>query len=349
MMNLEFHATADPSVELIAQVVDLTPGNPFYSLPYIKSRQQLGSDPWVLMLREGSHIVSACTAFLRNGRLNKSLEIHSLPVLPPGDVFWMGLLQFCLESRISSLEVNSSGSTSAEIPILPGELRRNHRTEYVIYLRDVDLWKNLHKAHRTNIHRAHRAGMKLHRTRDKEACIEHCKVISASIERRKTRGESLDDESDLSRYMPFLESAAGLLFQAVTGGKVMSSDLILLSAKGGYGHSIGTSAEGMRCGASHFLEYEIASALQAEGMDTFNLGGTQDSNRGLENFKVGFGATPIELESVECYLGGELKRTLTAAVAMLRKVRSLRSGRKLSFTSVTVGRALVTRKLAVLL
>jgi hypothetical protein len=326
MMSLEFYAEPHPSAELISRVAALAPVNPFYSLPYVKCRQDSGSATWVLMLRGDSRIVSACTAFLRSGRLNKSLEIHSLPVLPAGDAFWTGLLQFCTEQRISSLEVNSAASAQAEIPVLPGEIWRKRRNEHVIFLDGADLWKNLRKDHITNIRRAHRAGLKLHRSRDTEACIEHCKVISASIERRRARGESIAEDTDPSRYMLFLENGAGLLFQAVAGGKVMSSDLILLAAKGGYGHSIGTNAEGMRCGASHFLEYEIAAALQAEGMEVFNLGGTDQSNPGLENFKAGFGAGRIELESAQFYLGTKLQSTLTAALAMLRKVGSLRFG-----------------------
>jgi len=316
---LKFHAESDPSAEVIAQAASLAPINPFYTLPFVKCQQDFGSRPWVLTLREQDHILSACTAFTRNGRLNNSLEIHSLPILPPGEVFWRGLVEFCRETDISFLEVNSAASPEAHIPTLQGETRRTQRNEYIWYLKDIDLWKNLRKDHMTKIRLARRSGLAMRRARDIEACVEHCRVIGASMERRKSRGEVVSGQADVESYMPFLERGAGLLFQVTANNEVLSSDLILLASKGAYGHSIGTSTDGRRCGASHFLEYEIAMALQAEGMEVFNLGGTSDHQPGLANFKAGFGAKGIELQRAQFYLGTKLKRTLTAGVALLRK------------------------------
>ena len=50
----------------------------------------------------------------------------------------------------------------------------------------------------------------------------------------------------------------------------------------GYNHTLGTSSEGMDCGASHFLIHEIACITSPRRKKNFhNLGGTDDPNPGI--------------------------------------------------------------------
>jgi lipid II:glycine glycyltransferase (peptidoglycan interpeptide bridge formation enzyme) len=100
------------------------------------------------------------------------------------------------------------------------------------------------------------------------------------------------------------------LFQALVGDRLLSSILVLRAAKGGYYHSAGTTAEGMACGASHWLVQHIAQALQSEGLQQFNLGGADED--GLVRFKVGFGSARVELEAADIQLAGPLMRLMTA-------------------------------------
>jgi lipid II:glycine glycyltransferase (peptidoglycan interpeptide bridge formation enzyme) len=124
-------------------------------------------------------------------------------------------------------------------------------------------------------------------------------------------------------------SGAGELFQVTAGGRILSSILVLLAARGGYYHSAGTRPEGMSCGASHFLVSEIAAALQAAGLTRFNLGGVSGTGTGLEQFKHGFGTTRVELQAVECELTGAFTAVLTAGaragMRMWRKIATVSS------------------------
>lgn len=85
-----------------------------------------------------------------------------------------------------------------------------------------------------------------------------------SIGRRQRRGEAVQEDIPARDFLAMTKMGAGQLFQAVLEGRTVSSALVLMSDKGAYYQSAGTSSEGMACGASHFLVCEIARILQTE-------------------------------------------------------------------------------------
>jgi lipid II:glycine glycyltransferase (peptidoglycan interpeptide bridge formation enzyme) len=103
--------------------------------------------------------------------------------------------------------------------------------------------------------------------------------------------------------LTYVQQGAGNIVQAVKGDRILSSALVLKAEQGAYYQSGGTSAEGMACGASHYLLVEIARALQQAGMRSFNLGGTRDASSGLALFKSRFGARVVKLESATFHVG----------------------------------------------
>ena len=115
-----------------------------------------------------------------------------------------------------------------------------------------------------------------------------------------------------------LESGAGELFQAMLGDQVASSLLVLRSSTGAYSESSGNSPEGMTIGASHFLRYETAIALQQDGKRVFYLGGARAHETGLRSYKSGFGTTLLPMSSVTAYLGGPLRRKVSTVADLVR-------------------------------
>lgn len=53
------------------------PMNPFAAVAYLQARTAMGDDAWVLMDRE--RVAPVCAAFLRAGRLHRTLMIPSVP------------------------------------------------------------------------------------------------------------------------------------------------------------------------------------------------------------------------------------------------------------------------------
>jgi lipid II:glycine glycyltransferase (peptidoglycan interpeptide bridge formation enzyme) len=305
---MTFRVHEHPSRDLCERMAGLSPANPFMTAAYLEARAALGGEPLILALENGEHIHTACAALLRSGYLTRSLEVVSLPVLPEPDDFWRGLRAWCRRGRVSQLEVNSFGSEQAGIPFLDGETSRRARCEYVLDLREQSYGKEMSSNHLRNVKRARKGQVSIHRSRETAACRLHVSLMASSMTRRRERGEHVPDETtvQLAEVTALIERGAGELFQAVVDGRVVSSILVLQSARGGYYHSAGTSPEGLLCGASHALVYDIAAALQAEAKWQFNLGGVSEPGSGLEQFKRGFGARGIPLQAVQCSTGGRL-------------------------------------------
>jgi ribosomal protein S18 acetylase RimI-like enzyme len=301
-----------------ADVAALAPANPFSASAYIKAMRAQGAQPWAFSLCRDGQPIAACPAFLRSGRLGRSLEIPSLPTLPDGDAFWGGLLRFCRTARVTDLEVNSLASTTAAIPTLGIETGRRCRSEYVLPLQGVDLWKAVRKGHKWGINRGRKAGLEVHRVDGEPACRDHVAAMVASQGRRLSRGEQLVVDTRVETYLGYLRAGAAELYQATLDGEVMSTAMILVAERGAYFHSAGTSPQGMDHGASPFLIHEVTKLLQARGFASFNLGGAYSDNEGLHAFKAGFGATRVDLESAEFYLGGRLRKKLVSAARLLR-------------------------------
>ncbi len=207
-----------------------------------------------------------------------------------------------------------------DIPPLSRDVTRKHRWEYVLDLRDVDLWKQLSRNHRRNITRGKELGLRLLSTSGESACREHIRVCGASMLRRRKRGETTDGHDKVETYMTFLNSGAGELFQVIHNKKVLSSMLMLKSEVSVYGHTSGSSEDGMQCGAAHFMWYEIMRLSQERGLKVFNMGGTDQPDSGLGRFKAGFRPRIVELESAEFFFGSRLKKQLRAAVRLLRRI-----------------------------
>lgn len=328
MNAVQFHADPEPSPDLCARIAGLDPDNPFFSFSYLAARRALAWQPWILSLRQHDHIISACPAFMRSGYLNRSVEIMSLPPLIQADLFWSGLLRWCLQTNVSYLEVNSFASEEASIPPLPGEEHRTRRSEYVLDLQDLSLWERLSSNHVRNITRGRKAELAVCRRADLEACRAHVALMAASMERRRGRGEQVpnDDHCQIEQFTGMIDHGVGEFYQAVLRETVVSSIFVLRAEQGGYYHSAGTNADGMACGASHFLVHETAELLKAARMRRFNLGGVDQSGSGLERFKSGFGARQVLLESARFNLAGPLRTMLSAGVRFIQqRVLSVKS------------------------
>jgi lipid II:glycine glycyltransferase (peptidoglycan interpeptide bridge formation enzyme) len=236
------------------------------------------------------------------------MEIASLPTAADTEGFWDGLLCFSAEHRVTHIEANSYASPPMVIPALKHETERRDRYEYVLDLRGFSV-DRMSTNHRRAIRKAKSNDLVIRRGVDRDACREHVRLMNLSANRRRQRGEVISGVPVTDEFLAFLECGCGELFQAVTATTVLSSALILRSARGAYYQSAGTAPEGMDLGASHFLISGIASRLQQEGLTTFNLGGAP-SESSLARFKSSFGATVVPLTSVSLYVAQAWRRKL---------------------------------------
>lgn len=317
-MPVQFRTVCDPSTDLLAQVSALAPENPFYTSAYVNSVRLRGVVPFALLLESDGGLISACAAFLRNGRLNRRLEITSLPALPEGSEFWDGLVEFCRVSGISILNVETFGSPETVIAPLNGETSRKGRYEFQLDLAGTDLWSGLNRRNRRSIKKAIDAGLQLRRAEGRAACQSHVEIANSSLTRRRHRGENIGYEIGEADALAFVQNDAGEIYQATLGDDVLSSILVLRSSTGAYAQTSGTRDAGLEYGASQFLWYETARRLQGESLTVLNMGGTDKDSLGLQEFKAGFGSRRVELEAAEFYFGGVVRKTVGTIISRLR-------------------------------
>jgi hypothetical protein len=302
---------------IVSELGTLLPANPFAAASFFESKRQVGYATWVLGLRDdASRLDCGCGAFLRTGKLNRTLEILSLPAVGADSSFWDGLRKFCRYHGVTKLELGTFASPpGVEIPALGTQCTRRSRCEFVLDL-EGDLAAMLSTNHTRNVKRARKAGLAVTRTRSVEAAITHQALMSQSMARRRSRGENVGRIGPSREDIALLQSGAGELFQALRDATVLSSVLALRAPNGGYYQSAGTSPEGMAVGASHFLIHCIASQLRADGAQIFNLGGA-DEESSLARFKQGFGASRVPLPSASCYIGPSWRRWVSRGLALI--------------------------------
>ena len=110
-MPPEFVMDRDPGTKAIELLSKLDATNPFYTPRYVDYRRRLDYDAVLFLLEDDGQVIAGCTGFMKSGRLNKLLEIPSLPgALPAGSAFWEGVECFCRESRVTFLSINSFAS-----------------------------------------------------------------------------------------------------------------------------------------------------------------------------------------------------------------------------------------------
>lgn len=315
-MTVEFRGEADPSGETRTLLESLHPENPFSTVAYSRAVEDCGLRAFSFLLYEKDEARDGCYGFLRAGRFSSVLEIHSAPVASE-IAFWSGVTKICRQHKVTDLEVLSFASPSVAIPHLEGEERRKQRVEYLVDLPDRDLIMSISTHHRRHVRKADKAGVTITRGPGLDAVGTHCALMLASLARRKERGEDVSEQVDERLYTALVRRGAGELFQATLNGEVLSSNLILKARRAAYYNTAGTTPEGMRSGASQLLIYSITRLLQSEGLLHLNLGGA-DPGSGLAEFKQGFGARAVNLETAFCFIGNRLQRTLMTATRKLR-------------------------------
>jgi hypothetical protein len=317
---IPFRSESQLSPELTTRFAATAPTNPFCSPAYLAYRESTGFQPWIFYLDEAGAMAAACSAFMKSGRLGRFLEIPSLPTQVDAQSFWKGLMAFCRQARVTDLLVNTFASMESTIPPLSNETWRKRRCEYRLDC-GPDLWKQMRKGHWYSVKKGQKAGLTMCHGTSEQACLDHARLTNESMSRRGSRGERVSWQEDTEQALAITRRGAGEVFQAFLGDTPVSSNLILLAEKGGYNHSQGASKEGMNCGAPHFLIYEIVNHLRNNAAcEVFNLGGTDQLNSGLEQFKSGFGATTsrVELDAAEFFVGGFAIGTVRSAVRFIQ-------------------------------
>jgi hypothetical protein len=306
--------------ELADELVAFAPTNPYCTSAYAAVMRASGSQVWVFGIRLYGRMTVGCQGFLQDEWPNRVLQLPSLPDLSGESAFWPELYAFCSRQCVTYLQVSNLAFRGTQIPLLPNEVLRQRKCEYFLDLQDPNWERRLHPRHRQSVGKAQRAGATWRRSVSKEACHRHARLLMESMRRRRGLGRPAMADHEIRRYLRsmllFTQKGFGELHEAVVDTAVMSSAMILRAPEGACGYTMGTSGDGLQCGASHFLQVAVARTLCSESAKVFNLG---ESELGEDTFKARFGATASAFDRVFVYLGSPFRWQLTRAARFLRR------------------------------
>lgn len=315
-MSHSFYFKISPERCDLAESARREPDNFFLTPACAEGYSRLGFKPVLLGQTCDGEPRTTCLGFLRIGRLTKSLEVPWIIGSQADAAFWQDLTAHCRKNRIWRLSVRVIGDTSM-IEWLGGVIMEQvsgaqHRLQLLEKLRPVS------ENHQRSLKKAIRAGLVLRESSEPEAIRTHCQMMEQSMKRRSERGENVPSEFREEYYHGMLGAGAGTFFQTVLNDDVVSSLFVLLSERGAYYQSAGTSTAGMNSGAAVFTIVNTANRLAERGITVFDLGGVEKGNEGLDRFKSGFGSEVSNFEEVTVSLAPAWVKKMLTAAALLR-------------------------------
>ena len=170
----------------------------------------------------------------------------------------------------------------------PGE--REEKLTNVVRNLDIDeemLWMDYEHKVRKNVQKARRSGVQVEFDPSGERLDEFLKIYSGTMDRR---------EANKGYYFPrrFFESLQDGLhgqfayFHALHEGKVVSTELVLVSTESVYSFLGGTSGEAFDLRPNDLLKHEIILWARKNGKHRFVLGGGYTSEDGIFRYKKSF-------------------------------------------------------------
>lgn len=184
------------------------------------------------------------------------------------------------------------------------------RREYIVSLDrpECELLAGCGDMHRRKIRRGDRTGFSLRTHTGDEARRLMETTHSAAQQRARARGETVGDDlpdalDDLS--VDLSEPWGAAVLGAWNEDLFLSSVMIGWGGKTAYAIMAGSTEAGYESNAASWLQFRIMTTLAQAGFTAYNLGGagnvTESCDQrptGLQRFKLGFGATPVDCVGV---------------------------------------------------
>lgn len=253
----------------------------------------LGSTPWTLELQAPNGRLSFGIGVVTRGRRRAGLHVQLLKSNAGDDaLFWQAVIDFSNRLNVTDIVAESVGHSlpATPIPHLAHEQSRiSNERLYIVDLRRPESERPFSSLATKNLVRATKAGIEMMAPPAEQALAAHFRLKDASLNRRASRGESTELKSSEDTVANLLRSGHGRLYQAGKNGEVLSSQFVFTLNRRAYHYDGGTSPEGMKVNASHFLQAQVIRDLPATGVWALDLGIAASDKPGLIAYKEGFG------------------------------------------------------------
>jgi hypothetical protein len=152
---------------------------------------------------------------------------------------------------------------------------------------ESELWMDFRHKVRKNVNHARRCGVRVEIDPHGEKLDDFMRIYSLTMERREAERSFHFDRNFFARLQDQLAGQYAF-FHAVSNGRVISTELVLLSATSAYSWLGGTDAENFNQRPNDLLKYEIMLWAKDAGKRNFVLGGGFVPNDGVFNYKLAF-------------------------------------------------------------
>jgi lipid II:glycine glycyltransferase (peptidoglycan interpeptide bridge formation enzyme) len=304
------------------RLVEACGGNPLH-LPAVHEADLPEKDRLHLVFREGSETAACAIAYCRVPRWRRPswLLLPAPPAVRPDAAakryaVYQGLLDFARRSRCRELIVHPHWGTTFDgfAPFSGHETKAV--VEFVLDLgQDMEvITSGMHKVHRKNIRRAERDGVTVRQDDSLEALLTLRSMQEVASERSARRGGgfTVRDRGYFERvHRRVYDAGRGELLLAERGGTTVAGLAYLTGARRAITVRSGATPEGYETRAMYLLQNEVIKRVQHRGLIELNLGGVTEeaekeghSERGLYDFKRGWGGAALRSTGIRMELGG---------------------------------------------
>jgi hypothetical protein len=202
-------------------------------------------------------------------------------------IFWRNFDAWAVDNNIVSEFVRFGLGSDSQLPY-PGEVVVRSRN--IVRSLDLEpelLWMNFAHKVRKNVKAAQRSGVTVRIDETGQEVSEFLRIYHDTMDRRSA-------DSSYSFPIDFFESIHKELqgsfayFHAIREGKVVSTELVLLSRYAAYSFLGGTDSDAFEFRPNDLLKYEIMRWAMRRGILRYVLGGGASPGDGIEKYKRGF-------------------------------------------------------------
>jgi len=149
-----------------------------------------------------------------------------------------------------------------------------------------DIWRDAEHKVRKNVQKAERCGVVVHRDDDTLLFDEFWNIYRSTMDRRDAAARYYFEREFFEAVHQMKGSFT--YFHATLQGEVISSELVLSSARYAYSFLGGTRAEQFAVRPNDLLKYRIIQWAKESGREAFVLGGGYGCNDGIFRYKQSF-------------------------------------------------------------
>jgi hypothetical protein len=150
-----------------------------------------------------------------------------------------------------------------------------------------ELWMDVAHKVRKNVKRAQRSGVEVERDEAGEELDAFLGVYSATMTRRGARPDYYFPRAYFERLFAELRGSLAL-FHARHGGRIVATELVLVSARNVYSFLGGTDERVYELRPNDLLKWEIVLWAREAGKENYVLGGGTEPDDGVFRYKLTF-------------------------------------------------------------